>query len=1065
MNKKVSTLLTVALTLGGSLLTSSAFAESVKKLVGEDAVAITSFSDKDAAGNVYDGQQFVMVQTINSVQYAYGFEENPDGTIKQIVVKYDKDNGFKSEDLSKFAWEIDEVKTFEMYYYTFKNVATGKYFEVVKDENGNPVVNTKGVSGGDNKIVFSSLKPKYNAADGYVTFNTAFGTSWTYAQMDNGGTEDDFSNDRMALTLTWNSGGAYTPTALQFFNIKSKQISEDLNGLYNKKGFNFDVKTPSGVTVENIFAATNKSVKAIKVEKDVLYGENETGFPAGTYFTVARPAGKEFSEIPSTDIAAKYNYLKACTFIALSSTECYEVTPAERKTGKGFELIEIAGSDNKLNLYTGTDLNKISTGDQISIWNACFEVETNLSDYPFSIDVKKFRYKKEEAADKNEHGTAAVALDIVNYASNSYALASNPGSNAFVFKYSQSSIKNVLELLNTDRTASVYNIKFVSGNGDKTENGKYLTFGNKSGSHDWVAKGESLSKAALATPAYQFVITAANPKTNEVTFTNRESGQTITTQLFKDGEVDGETIYTMALNSGSDADFTIANVDLNDYQISAPTTQKFNNVQVVITKSTVDTYAGFLNEEEGKMYTLDFGRDVNSTSNRLYAYVDTDGNLVSNSHAANVTSEFYDAALWKLVPVKENNANKELKFQRAFAYNSNGTVQTEPFGDVVTMPVYKLEYINDADVTGKYLKQDVANYKLDTTGDEFIIRLNADGSVDLMGTGSVSGNTMDIASSSNGLKKCPTTGHNDYVYEVQSTYAIAEFATSIKTYLGETSPIKSWKAETGHVSLQTQNGNYISMNEDRDGIVVANEPEVYYLHVADKDAIVPSFYISRGMGEGSNAASERMFLFNPVDSAKYYVGPGEYDRNYSWDADHIKALFKTGRLNATADTLTMTVKGVDSKKVAMKADNKGVWGGLNRFKFQIVESADEDGYYYIRQTKADENGNGVWYLSNVGDKLTWTTAKAGSINRLLIAVEDAEAPTSNEGVAASEVKVVAQNGAVVVKNAAGKNVVVSTILGQVVANEVLTSDNATINVPAGIVVVAVEGESFKVNVK
>ena len=73
--------------------------------------------------------------------------------------------------------------------------------------------------------------------------------------------------------------------------------------------------------------------------------------------------------------------------------------------------------------------------------------------------------------------------------------------------------------------------------------------------------------------------------------------------------------------------------------------------------------------------------------------------------------------------------------------------------------------------------------------------------------------------------------------------------------------------------------------------------------------------------------------------------------------------------------------------------------------------------------------------------------------------------TENETIATTEVAVIANNGSVVVKNAAGKNVVVSTILGQVVANEVLTSDNATINVPAGIVVVAVEGESFKVNVK
>ena len=75
-------------------------------------------------------------------------------------------------------------------------------------------------------------------------------------------------------------------------------------------------------------------------------------------------------------------------------------------------------------------------------------------------------------------------------------------------------------------------------------------------------------------------------------------------------------------------------------------------------------------------------------------------------------------------------------------------------------------------------------------------------------------------------------------------------------------------------------------------------------------------------------------------------------------------------------------------------------------------------------------------------------------------------PTANEEISANAaVSVVATNGAVIVKGAEGKNVVVSTILGKVVANEVLNSDNETIAAPAGIVVVSVDGESFKVAVK
>ena len=75
-----------------------------------------------------------------------------------------------------------------------------------------------------------------------------------------------------------------------------------------------------------------------------------------------------------------------------------------------------------------------------------------------------------------------------------------------------------------------------------------------------------------------------------------------------------------------------------------------------------------------------------------------------------------------------------------------------------------------------------------------------------------------------------------------------------------------------------------------------------------------------------------------------------------------------------------------------------------------------------------------------------------------IDTEAAEAPTANEGVEVSEVKVIATEGGVQIVGATGKKVVVSNILGQVVANTVITSDNATFAAPQGVVVVAVEGE-------
>lgn len=67
-------------------------------------------------------------------------------------------------------------------------------------------------------------------------------------------------------------------------------------------------------------------------------------------------------------------------------------------------------------------------------------------------------------------------------------------------------------------------------------------------------------------------------------------------------------------------------------------------------------------------------------------------------------------------------------------------------------------------------------------------------------------------------------------------------------------------------------------------------------------------------------------------------------------------------------------------------------------------------------------------------------------------------PSNEEIATPSSVTVISGNGSVQVAGAAGKKVVITNILGQTVANTVLTSDNATIAAPAGVVVVAVEGE-------
>ena len=124
------------------------------------------------------------------------------------------------------------------------------------------------------------------------------------------------------------------------------------------------------------------------------------------------------------------------------------------------------------------------------------------------------------------------------------------------------------------------------------------------------------------------------------------------------------------------------------------------------------------------------------------------------------------------------------------------------------------------------------------------------------------------------------------------------------------------------------------------------------------------------------------------------------------------------------------------------------------FAFRLVDRNSDTGDFYIETVK-DANGQPQYIrLENGVPVLTNDLVKAERFN---VSRTD-ESPVANEGVSATSVEVIAGNGVVVIKNAIGKKVVINNVLGQTFVSTVITSDNATFAVPAGVAVVAVEGE-------
>ncbi|WP_337941797.1 DUF6383 domain-containing protein [Parabacteroides sp.] len=132
------------------------------------------------------------------------------------------------------------------------------------------------------------------------------------------------------------------------------------------------------------------------------------------------------------------------------------------------------------------------------------------------------------------------------------------------------------------------------------------------------------------------------------------------------------------------------------------------------------------------------------------------------------------------------------------------------------------------------------------------------------------------------------------------------------------------------------------------------------------------------------------------------------------------------------------------------------------FAFKLVDRAvDPEGdkaTFIIEAVPASENGPARYVrVHNTVPVLVDNIAEAATFE--VMAAAEGETATSNEGIEATGVSVVATNGAVIVKGAEGKNVVITNVLGQQVANTVVSSSEASIAAPAGMVVVAVEGEA------
>ena len=272
--------------------------------------------------------------------------------------------------------------------------------------------------------------------------------------------------------------------------------------------------------------------------------------------------------------------------------------------------------------------------------------------------------------------------------------------------------------------------------------------------------------------------------------------------------------------------------------------------------------------------------------------------------------------------------------------------------------------------------------------------------------------------------------------------------------------IAIYSAYTGSDYLLSENAN--GLLESLDSRL--NKNNALFLDTANiSRPECPRFLIglrSKDSVEISNLDHHNVHLFTDADYLINMVDSAENNKDYIYQNQPFNSTkyYRLGFVRArhhadgTLEFLNEENRTYDLTNKTLKNANDL---NIATFAFRYANAnRDEDGLYYI-ETKYDHNTRGWLKTINHVQVVTNDIQEA---DRYGIDYEVEGAPTANEEITAEgAVSVVATDGAVIIKGAEGKNVVIATILGKVVANETVNSDNETIAVPAGIAVVSVDG--------
>ena len=816
----------------------------------------------------------------------------------------------------------------------------------------------------------------------------------------------------------------------KMLKASKETTADDLNKNLSGKGFSFKFPKAASEPDVNPFGEQMFAIDASTVNSTLELGETEV---SGECFVVANAAGLKLAK----EGGVTADNLKAATFIVLNPNATFGITSLDAAKGEGFGFTTVKGE--KLN---ATNVKK---DGKIAFMNAIYSVsEDDLANKAGQYTIKMTGVKVTKGTDENFGSELTVyvgAYSLTTGGLKTYITTKGSTDKLSLAQTTGNTWAKASDLLKTDG-AAIYNIYFTGtkpADGEEGESlyGKYLvsTYAKTEEARATASfSNEALApaKVDLKAPVAQWVIISMQGS-GAVTFKNLETNETFNANLYK---TDKAGIYQAVKTSVGDIpaeNIKLVAVSANDGFLALSDAQLKQKAQLV------------------------FNGESSVAVEKVYMNYNTDG---SKFEPVSDAAKSYAWSLEKAEAVKNNVE---------YIYLKDDEVAKKK-ADMLTIQAYYL--VDDK----KGLNHEGSDYKLVDHNDKkadnlsrLVFKKNVDGTYSVicldeaLDADEAADNYIEVVKADAKMLKVDV--NTPSFAEVPVGSEKADYAKVVVDFFQMGA---SLDAVPRHATLDSEEGS-ISLKENKNGIlegIIGAEGLTFWLDTADSKAELPSFYISKGIAEGDSVAPVRNFLYFAQDSLRYWneaQAKFTYDENYGLEGTYraeadqntdVKAIFRPATL-AGVDTINTTVNG-KNVVVAAEAKEDVCLGGINNFKFYITKL---DAGYSVRPVDQPTK-----YLYALNGKLGFTsdTSKA-----LPVTVGEGN-PTSNESIdnsASSSVVVIGNAGSVTIQGAQGEMAYVRNLLGMPLAETVVTSDNATIAVPAGIVLVTVGDETVKVVVK